>query len=290
MGPEGADDELAADPWAQFRWLVGGFNETRKREIAPGAKINPDETARAWKGKSGVGGLPRWSFAKRKPEPLGLESKTACDGDTGDTLFMEMQEGTTRMARKAHVDGHQRATASTLRLVEGSFVADGKKRTVHVDSWFCSCETQLALTEKFGHHTTGSVKTAQSLFPAEAARWTLKDVERGEHVVFKCDDEGAWAIGWSDVHFKLHLATCGQSGPGASAAKKRQRADGRNFSVQVDRPQVIAERAQNVGNVDVHNRHRQGVLKLNQVLQTKTWQVRARRASCLPRASSMGFC
>jgi hypothetical protein len=45
-GPEGADAKLATDPWAQFRWLVGGFNATRKREIMPGSKINPDGTMR----------------------------------------------------------------------------------------------------------------------------------------------------------------------------------------------------------------------------------------------------
>jgi hypothetical protein len=109
-------------------------------------------------------------------------------------------------------------------------------------------------------------------------------MERGEHVVFKCDDEDVWAIGWSDVHFKLYLATCGQSGPGASAAKKRQRADGRNYSIQVDRPQVIAEYAQNMGNVDLHNRYRQGMLKLHQVWSVKHWQTRMQSelfATCL---------
>jgi hypothetical protein len=73
----------------------------------PGSKINPDETVHERKGKSGVGGLPRLSFAKRKPEPLGLESKTVCDGETGIMLHVEMQGGTTRMARKDHLDDHR---------------------------------------------------------------------------------------------------------------------------------------------------------------------------------------
>jgi len=258
-GPEGCDEMLSTDPWAQFRWLVDGFNETRRRELTPGKKLNPDESMFAWKGKSGVGGLPHLSFVKRKPEPLGLESKTVCDGESGVMLFMEMQEGTTRMARKDYVDDHQHTTAATMRLVEGCYPDDGKKRTVYIDSWFCSYKTQLALQEKFGCHTIGSVKTAHALFPAEAARWTLKDLDRGEHVVFKCDDEDVWCIAWSDVHFKLYLATCGESGPGESAAKKRQRSDGRNFSIQVDRPKAVAERATSVGNVDLHDRHRQGI-------------------------------
>ena len=79
-GPEGYDEMLSTDPWAQFRWLVDGFNETRRRELTPGKrkKLNPDESMFTWKGKSGVGGLPHLSFVKRKPEPLGLESKTVC--------------------------------------------------------------------------------------------------------------------------------------------------------------------------------------------------------------------
>ena len=56
--------------------------------------------------------------------------------------------------------------------------------------------------------------------------------------------------------------------------KKRQRADGRNFSINADRPQVMAERAKNMGNVDVHNRHRQGTLKLHQVWSVENWQTR----------------
>jgi hypothetical protein len=97
---------------------------------------------------------------------------------------------------------------------------------------------------------------------------------RGEHVVFKCDDEDVWCIAWSDVHFKLYLATCGESRPGESAAKKRQRSDGRNFSIQVDRPKAVAECATNMGNVDLHNRCRQGTLRLHQAWKTATWQVR----------------
>jgi hypothetical protein len=71
----------------------------------------------AWKGKSRMGGLPHLLFVKRKPEPLGLESKTVCDGESGVMLFMKMQEGTTRVARKDHVDDHQHTTAFTIRLV-----------------------------------------------------------------------------------------------------------------------------------------------------------------------------
>ena len=113
-------------------------------------------------------------------------------------------------------------------------------------------ETRDAIKEKFGYHTVGCVKTAHRDFPVEALRWCLKDTQRGEHVVFKEKNNDTWAIGWNDVHYKLYLATCGQSTFGAPAPKMRQRADGRNTSIDIPRPSIIAEYANNMGSVDVH--------------------------------------
>ena len=96
----------------------------------------------------------------------------------------------------------------------------------------------------------------------------------GESVVFKLEGEEVWAIGWSDVHFKLYLATCGESGPGESARKKQQRVDGRNEYIEIPRPKIIAEYQGNMGNVDLHNRFRQGMLKLHQVWKASSWQHR----------------
>ena len=99
-------------------------------------------------------------------------------------------------------------------------------------------------------------------------------MSRGAHVIFKAEDEELWAVGWSDVHFKLYLATCGTSEPGLAATKERQRADGRNVSILIDRPSVVAEYANNMGSVDLHNRYRQGELRLHQVWKTSSWQTR----------------
>ena len=274
-GPEGAKENLTEDPWAQVRWLIDGFNDCRRREVRCGASINPDESMWAWTGKSGVGGLPHLSFVKRKPEPLGAEFKTVCDGESGVMMYMEVQEGAVRMARKPFLDQYKPTTACTLRLVSGAAPnTDGKKRTVYADSWFMSMETRDALSEELGYHSVGCIKTAHRDFPAEALRWTLKDTERGTHVVFKNELSDTWAIGWNDVHFKLYLATCGQPTPGEPASKMRQRADGRNTSIDVPRPSVVAEYAKNMGGVDMHNRFRQGYMALHKVWRTTTWQNR----------------
>ena len=91
-----------------------------------------------------------------------------------------------------------------MRLVEQCGTNDGVKRTVYIGSWFCSVKTWAQLASKYSYHVIGAVKTAYTRFPAEMIRWALKDMTRGKHVVFKCEGEDLWAIGWSDAHFKLY--------------------------------------------------------------------------------------
>jgi hypothetical protein len=49
-----------------------------------------DETMFAWRGKGGAGGMPHLSCVPRKPEDLGCELKTVCDGTSGAMMYMEM--------------------------------------------------------------------------------------------------------------------------------------------------------------------------------------------------------
>ena len=148
-----------------------------------------------------------------------------------------------------------------------------------IDSWFCSYQTAQALKDLLNVDTIGCIKTAHKHFPLEQCRWILSKMERGEHCVFELDHENQgvhpmWAVGWQDIHYKTYLVTCGSSGPGASASKKRQRANGRNYYIHIPRPSCIAEYAQNMGAVDLHNRYRQGMLKLDEVVKTLHWQTR----------------
>ncbi len=88
----------------------------------------------------------------------------------------------------------------------------------------------------------GVIKTAHKGYPLEMCRWALINEDRGKYVVFKqVDLENLWAIGWSDIHFKTFISTQGVSTLGEAADKKRQRADGRNYKIQVDRPRVIED-------------------------------------------------
>ncbi len=82
-----------------------GFNNARLREICPGSSLKPDEMMLEWKEKSGHDGLPHLSFIKRKPQPLGTELKSVCEGTFGMCVFIEIQKDKVRMATK---NGHER--------------------------------------------------------------------------------------------------------------------------------------------------------------------------------------
>ena len=234
--------------------------ECSKEEVARGAK--KEDSSKDWR-VDACGAGTTTSGGRR-------------DAEVGVMLYIEMQEGKIRMQRKKYVREHQATTACTLRLIEGCLPPNhGTQVTVYIDSWFCSYATAHALREHFQVDTIGCAKTAHKCFPLEAPRWLLSTMERGEQCVFKLeDDEAMWAVGWQDVHYKTYLATCGSSAPGTSASKKTQRANGRNYFIQVPRPSCVAEYASNMGAVDLHNRYRQGMLALHDNINTVTWQTR----------------
>ena len=197
-------------------------------------------------------------------------------------LYLEIQEGKERMARQKYVGEYQATSACTVRMLaalsvgENSLPPDKKlQRVVFGDSWFASLETLTALREKLGLHFVGVIKTAHKGFPLEMCRWALVDEDRGKSVVFKLVDvENVWAVAWSDIHFKTFICTQGVSTLGEAAEKKRQRADGRNYKIQVNRPKVIEDYQKNMGYIDRHNRYRQNILGLAKLWRTKKWQVR----------------
>jgi hypothetical protein len=227
-GLQSERDNLKTRPWAQVDRWVKGFNTSRLREICPGSSLTPDEMMLEWKGKSGNGGLPHLSFIKRKPQPLGTELKSVCEGTFGICVFIEIQKGKIRMARKKWARTYGATTGCTLRLLDALQISelgdpDPKKRCVYADSWFASFKTAMALREELGLHFTGPIKTAHECFPIEHMRASLSTMKRGEHIVLECVDiTNLWAIGWHDHHFKTYITTHGHTRPGKPAHKKRQ--------------------------------------------------------------------
>ena len=275
---EGPTTARASDPWREVRWLVDGHNANRKATVTASWLVVVDETMWAWTGQ----GMPHLSFVKRKPEPLGAEVKNLCDGLSGVMLYLELQEGKTRMAAKQCCDEEKATTACTLRLAD--FAGLGElhlreeekvQRLLVGDSWFAGCATAKALLEKLGVHFVGNVKTAHSGFPIDQLRWDLSKTERGDHVVYKMEgEEHMCAVGWNDHHFKTFITTGSVSTAGTNAKRKRQTDEGQTFYKEVKRPRVMQDYYEACGQIDLHNNFRQGQLRLEKFWRTTKWNSR----------------
>jgi hypothetical protein len=288
-GPDGTEAKLPENPWEEVDYWVRAFNKNRKEELVVGTDLTPDELMIAWKGKKGNGGIPHLSLVERKPIPLGTEGKVVCEGSFGMCVYIELQKGKIFMARQKWCREYKATTACTVRMLDKLGTKEleelnrtsrwlenrGKKRCVYADSWFASVETALALKKELGLHFTGPIKTAHKYFPRDELCWTLSNMNRGEHIVFRCNEEALWAVGWHDHHFKCYLTTHGTDLPGKPAPKKRQDFEtNTNYSINIPRPQIIAKYQHEMGWVDRHNRYRQGILGLHSIWKTKRWQTR----------------
>ena len=136
--------------------------------------------------------MPHLSHVPRKPEPLGAEIKNLCDGVFGCMLFLELQEGKVRMARKPYCDRYKATAACTLRLACGAGLSEMEKRpedkvgrVLVGDSWFASFDTAKALKQELGLYFVGNIKTGHAHFPMEQMRWDLTHTERGDHTVYR---------------------------------------------------------------------------------------------------------
>jgi hypothetical protein len=91
---EGPPDDIdPQEPLYPMRWVVGGFNKSRKAKITAGTNLIMDESMWQWLS----GNFPALSYIQRKPEPYGMEMKNLMCGDMMAILHMEMQEGKVRM-------------------------------------------------------------------------------------------------------------------------------------------------------------------------------------------------
>ena len=157
------------------------------------------------------------------------------------------------------------------------------------DSWFAGHETAKALKEKLGIRFVGNVKTAHMGYPIEQLRWDLSSTSRGDHVVYKLEGEEEYAVGWNDHHFKTFIATAGTTSAGLQAKRKRQNDDGQTFYREVKRPRVLQDYYEACGRIDLHNKYRQGILRLEKFWKTVKWNSRV-MTSILSSSMVDAFC
>jgi Transposase IS4 len=114
----------------------------------------------AWRGRDSfecIFVLPHKTKIIRKPEGVGAEFKSLCDGESGVLLHLELMEGKEAQAAK---DRYPSSIAITLRIVKKYFHSG---ITVHADSAFSSVDC-VALRSR-GLLFMGCVKTASKRFP-----------------------------------------------------------------------------------------------------------------------------
>lgn len=128
----------------------------------------------------------------RKPTPLGRESHTTADGDTGCIVFVEPYEGKARMEQKEFVQPWGKNPTKAMRCVKNSF---SSARCVILDSGFASLKCATGMAEH-GMYMIGNVKSGHAGFPK---KWLLDHVpERGNRVacstVIETSSGGEWNV------------------------------------------------------------------------------------------------
>ncbi len=78
----------ASDAFDPIRKFTNEWNDTMIKNLVPGNILIVDESMGLWKGK----GMPGWLFVSRKSTPVGRESHTTADRDTGAIIFVEPYE------------------------------------------------------------------------------------------------------------------------------------------------------------------------------------------------------
>jgi Transposase IS4 len=146
------------NPWYQLVELEKAYNENRKHTIANGTSVVLDEGMSAFQPRTtATSTMPKISFVKRKPKPLGTEFKMAACTETKINLFIESQQRPEDMKMKAYHTEVGATASCTLRCVVGAIHGGlgmrvrqeafqrGRKHLIIADSWFGSVKLAEAL-------------------------------------------------------------------------------------------------------------------------------------------------
>jgi hypothetical protein len=99
---------------------------------------------------------------KRKPHPIGLESKATARAVVGALIDFEFQEGTLPMGTFECVNETNRSSARLLRLTK--HLHNTEQRAVIADAAFAQVRVAVALTRTGGLHLIGNAKGCTKCF------------------------------------------------------------------------------------------------------------------------------
>lgn len=276
------------DPWTPIRPFIDAFNRTREKNIYASGNMVIDECMSAWRGFESfecIFVLPHKTKIIRKPEGVGAEIKSLCDGESGILLHLEVMEGKDAQAAKEFSDAYPSSIALTLRITKKYF---GTGITVHADSAFGSVSCAAALASR-GLYFMGCVKTATKKFPKGFLNlWAQPDnVARGSHKTLKStillEDNVTvmpiFAVAWKDLTVKQIVCTRGLTAvQGNPSTRHRRRIvemeyghENDRYTLEIPRPQAIEMFYSCFSNIDVHDHYRQGSLAFERSWSTKTW-------------------
>ena len=273
-----------------FRPIQTFFNARVADSFSPGEHVVVDESTSGWHGKDEKrpDGPPAMTHMKGKPEPVSFMFKTLCCVQTGIMIAFELQEGKDVMAtRRYSVDGEKSSTGVTLRLMDylpgPGFILSG-------DSWFASLNT-LRKVKKQGHGFMGNVKMGHSGLPVPYLRGVFNaQSERGATVTLHLGDgnDRIFVHAWNEPGWKggkppkkaakVFISNVFSAAPVVPWQKERTclLPDGtvERRILEVPQTQVIREYFRTANRVDIHNQYRQGLLAIERIWKTKSWNIR----------------
>ena len=267
------------DRWTDVSGFLKAINDHRQTFVSPSERICVDEAMSRWYGLGGDylkgKGLPHYVALDRKPEN-GCELKSACCGESGIMLRLEVTRSAVETRVLPYESEQQHGTAVTLRLVEPWF---NSNRIVCADSYFSSVATAACLL-RYKLWFIGVVKTATKGFPM-AFLESLTLSHRGQFVSLSSFDEAVnrkfMAIMWLDRERRFFISTTGSTAPVDPILRERwTMVDNEAQLIERTTPitDVCAKYYSANGKIDEHNRCRQADLDIEKKLRTMKWSFR----------------
>jgi hypothetical protein len=271
--------------WNIFLPVLKSYNE-RRQELLSTVLLLLDESMSGWRPKtSKLGGLPNYTFEKRKPVPLGTMFRNGVECITGMIVFQDIVQGAESQHRKEfHGDNSSMPngckisahTAEVMRQVKGAKVVPGG--WVGGDAWFGSVMTAVEVMKEFDVHSTWIVKGNTAFYPMRvlhrlliarhgnrpAGHWTtMTTTISGVHVI-------AMAYAWSQRGVSYFVSTCGSTEVADDPYyTKFEDEDGTVNSKEIKRPKLAEFLFLFLPLIDEHNKQRQAILALERCWPTK---------------------
>eukprot|EP00951_Prasinocladus_malaysianus_P045561 scaffold608898_cov17-Prasinocladus_malaysianus.AAC.1 len=233
-----------AVPFSHIRYFEEQGNASMERVLILGSLLVVDESMAQWKGR----GMPGLMKVPRKPTPVGRETHTTADAETGVINRSKLYEGRERMGEKEYVDQWGKNPSLAMRGVKPWF---NSGRTVVADSGFSSVKLAKGLAHH-GMYLVGNVKRGHAGFPKQ---WLLQNVpNRGDKAMatssFTTSAGETWpmlAAADKDKQPMALLGTAGSSSAGETLT--------RNFTI-IRTDGTYAVRSATLEQMDIHATYR----------------------------------